>query len=426
MMLLTMSRMVVGQALPAAEASPISTGFSLPTTLGTLQYAISASQSLTWGYYGNQGVAASTNVTGDIAYLSVSKRDPFSMVFSGGRSFSESGQLSANFLNLGLSQVLNVGRWNMVLADGVSYLPGTPTTGLSGVPGVGDLGVNPVQIGPDTPQGALTVFSNRVDNTATVSIQRQLTGKTTANVSGSYILARFINNNGSTSNNGLDSDMVVGGGGFNHQLNVRTGFGGNYSYSRYSFLGSGSGLGPATPNFTSQTVSAQFSHQFTRKWSMTAAAGPEWISIQSAGRTQQLSVYADVSTGYTGHFVHAAASFVRDTNSGFGVSGGALSDGVSASAGRIFAVVWDVSGTAAYTRTSTLPGAGIAPFSLNTAVAGVQVSRAIMRNLSGYASFTVEKQANGGFSALDIFSGLAKVAGFGLTYSPTSKRIGRP
>ena len=106
---------VFAQALPAAEASPISTGFALPTTLGSLQYAVSASQSLIWGYYGNSGVGAATNLTGDIAYLSDSKKDPFSLVFSGGHSFSESGQGSYNFLNLGFSQVANVGRWNFVL-----------------------------------------------------------------------------------------------------------------------------------------------------------------------------------------------------------------------------------------------------------------------------------------------------------------------
>jgi hypothetical protein len=424
-MLIAMSRAAAGQALPAAEASPVSTGFSLPTTLGTLQYAISASQSLTWGYYGNQGAAGYGSVTGDLAYLSASKREPFSMVLSGGHSWSESGQPSANFVNFGLSQVLNLGRWNMVLADAVSYLPETPTTGLSGIAGVGDLGVNPVQIGPDSPQGVLTAFSNRVDNTATLSIQRQLTGKTSANVSGSYILSRFVNNgNPNASNAGLDSNLAVGGGGFNHQIDARTGFGANYSYERYSY--SGSELGVVTPSYTSQTVSAQFTHQFTRKWSMSAAAGPEWVTIKSTGQTGQLSAYADVSTGYVGHFYHAAASFVRSTSSGYGIAGGAISDGVTASVGRVFAVVWNFAGTAAYTRSSELPAPGVIPFSVNTTVASAQISRAIMRNLSGYTSFTIEKQANTGLATVDVFTGAAKVVGFGLTYSPSSKRVGRP
>ena len=86
-----------GQALPAAEASPISTGFALPLTAGTLQYGVSASESLYWGYYNTPGTVAATNVSGDLAYISASKRDPFSMVFSGGRSTSTSNQPSYTF-----------------------------------------------------------------------------------------------------------------------------------------------------------------------------------------------------------------------------------------------------------------------------------------------------------------------------------------
>jgi hypothetical protein len=58
-----------GQALPAAEAAPISTGFSLPRTAGTLNWGVSASEALTWGYYGNQGAAAATNLTGNLGFI---------------------------------------------------------------------------------------------------------------------------------------------------------------------------------------------------------------------------------------------------------------------------------------------------------------------------------------------------------------------
>src|SRR5665213_1982800 len=122
-----------GQALPAAEASPISTGFGIPRVAGTLQWAVTGSETLSWGYYANSGAAAATNLSGDMAYLSNSKQDPFSMVFAAGRSWSTSGEPSYTFLSLGLSQVINVGRWNFVLSDSVSYLPGTPIFGLSGV-----------------------------------------------------------------------------------------------------------------------------------------------------------------------------------------------------------------------------------------------------------------------------------------------------
>ena len=94
-----------GRALPAAEASPISTGFGLPRVAGSLQWAVTASEALSWGYYANGSTAASTNLSGDVAYLSNSKRNPFSMVFAGGRSWGTAGEPSYVFLSLGLSQV---------------------------------------------------------------------------------------------------------------------------------------------------------------------------------------------------------------------------------------------------------------------------------------------------------------------------------
>src|ERR1039457_2408601 len=65
-LLITVAPAAFGQALPAAQASPISTGFELPMTAGTLQYAVSASESLSWGYYGTSGTATATNLTGDL------------------------------------------------------------------------------------------------------------------------------------------------------------------------------------------------------------------------------------------------------------------------------------------------------------------------------------------------------------------------
>ena len=296
----------IGQALPAAEAAPISTGFSLPRTAGTLNYAVSASESILWGYSGRAGTTSSTNLTGDLAYLSNGKRYPFSAVFSGGRSWGTSGGPSYSFLNLGMSQVLNAGRWNIVLSDSVSYLPGTPSVGLSGVAGVGDLGVTPnpgpIQVGIDTGQGVLTNYSTRVGNTATGTLQRQITGKTSIDGTGSYSILRFLDNTGSTVNSGLDSSAVTGGGGISHQLNARNTFGANYAYSSYNY--SGDTFGIPAPGFTSQTASLQYSHKFSRKLEITLNGGPNWSSENLSGSSQSLSLYVNA----TGHVYRAVLS----------------------------------------------------------------------------------------------------------------------
>lgn len=420
-------RIAFTQALPAAEAAPISTGFALPTTLGSLQYALSASQSLNWGYYGNSGVWAMTNLSGDLAYLSNSKRHPFSTVLSGGRSFSESGQASYSFASVGVSQVASFGRWSIVLSDSVSYLPGTPVGGLSGVPGVGDLGITPVQVGTDTGQGVLTNYSSRISNLAAVTLSRQLTGKTSLNASGTDSISKFINTNlnsgNASSGAGLDSDSASGGGGINHQLNARTSFGGNYSYSSSQYPGNS--LGVATPSFSSQTVSGFVSHQFSRKLSGNMSAGPEWSKVSVGGAPLSVSLFVSASGGYSAKNYSTSLAFTRSTNSGFGVTGGALSNAVNFAVSKTFAVVWRTSASAAYTRTSNLPVPNVPLYSSNTYVTAIQISRAIARSLSCYASYTLQDQAYSAQSAVDVYSGLSQSASFGITYSPSALHLGR-
>jgi hypothetical protein len=421
------------QALPAASASPISTGFSLPSTSGTLQYALSASQSLSSNYLGNSGVASFTNLTGDLAFIASSSLDPFSAVFTGGRSWSDSGQPSYNYLNLSLSQAVNTHRWVFTLSDAVNYMPQTASTGLSGIPGAGDLGVAPVPTGV-TPaptsanpgQGVLSGFSTRVANTSSLSLQRQITGKTSLNASGSYVLTRFLNNSGSStvpSSAGLDSDGDSASAGLSHRIDARNSLAGNFAYARNTYSGTSSAI--RQPGFSSQTASLQFAHLFTRKLSTSLAAGPQWTSIDSPGLTPALSLFANLSANYTGEFSHASVAYSRSTNSGFGVVGGAISNSVTFSAGRVCDRVWLVALTAAYTQTSDLPSAVTLPFTFHTTVAGVQVSRALTRTLSAYASYTLQKQSTQGTAAaVDLFSGLANVAGFGLTFSPSAVRLG--
>ncbi len=431
------------QAVPAAaEVSPVSTGFALPSVAGSLQYAVSASESISSNSYGTPGVVPSTILNGDIAFITSNHRDPFSMVFSGGHSWATSYQPSFTFLNLALSQAANIGRWMLLLSDSVSYMPGTPSTGLSGIPGVGDLGatpapaganpaptgINPLPVAASPGQGVLTGFSTQVDNTGSLSLERQLTGKTSLLASGSYSLMRFLGDTGGTSASispGLDSDGDAASLGLNHRIDARAALGGNYAYSRNTY--SGYNFGVPTPAFSTQTASLLYTYQFTRKLAISLSAGPQWIGIATPGNTPSLSLFANLSATYTGKFSNASLLYTRGANSGFGVVDGSISSSVTFSAARTFDRVWLCAVSAAYTQTTGLPSAISLPFSFHTTVAAAQVTRALTRSLSAFTSYTVQNQSNqGAQAAVDLFSGLTQVAGFGLTYSPTAVRIGHP
>jgi hypothetical protein len=412
-----MATAALAQALPAAEVTPISTGFALPRAAGSLQYAVSAAESLSWGYYGNSGVASGTLLTGDLAYLSGAKKDTFSLVFSGGHSWTTSVEPAYTFINLALSQVIDAGRWSFVVADSVNYLPETPATGLSGIPGAGDLGVAPVQIGVDTGQGVLTDYSTRVDNSSTAGLSRDITAKTSINGSATYTILRFVDD---PMGIGLDSDQKAGSAGLTHRTSLRNTWGANYSYSKFTYSG-------GFPGFTSQTATGLYTHQFTRKIGVSASAGPQWTEVASSSSAQSLTAFVDVSATYTGEFSSAAVFYTRGSNSGYGVTVGSLSDSVVATARKTFNRVWFGAATMAYTQTASLPGANITPYSFHTKVGGVQVTRAIYRSLSAYASYTVEDQSHQNAQSIgNVFDGFAQVVAFGITYSPTTIHLGHP
>jgi len=415
---------VRAQALPAAEASPISTGFSLPHAAGSLNYAVSASESIASNRFGNSGTTAYTNLSGDFAFISDSQRDPFSMVFSGGRSWTTSNQSSYSFLNLAMSQVINLKRWNFILADSVSYMPGTASTGLSGVAGVGDLGAGTASTGNDTGQGVLTGYSTRVTNSSSLSIQRQITGKTSIYAAGSYSITRFLSDSASNGDNpGLDNNGETASLGLSHRIDARNTVGMGYAYTSSTYTGNSYGV--PEPGFSSQTALGQLTHQFTRKLGISASAGPEWATLDHANSSISTSLSADLSATYTGQFSYSALSYRRSTNGGFGVVGGSLSDSVDFTAGRTFIRVWRCSATAAYTRTENLPTSISLPFTFHTEVAGGQVSRALGRNFSTYVSYTLEHQSEQGTAAtIDLFNGLTQVVGFGLTYAPSAVHLG--
>ena len=162
----------IAQAIPAATASSVSTGFTVPSLAGTLQYAVSASQSLATNYLGNAGVTSSTNLSGDLAFITNSALYPFNTVFSGGRSWSSSGQSSYEFFNLSMTQGIHAQRCTFNLSDSVNYLPGNRNhrplrrarSGRSG--GQSCAAGHNLRRRRTTRPGVLTGFSSRAPTTA--------------------------------------------------------------------------------------------------------------------------------------------------------------------------------------------------------------------------------------------------------------------
>src|SRR5258708_21520634 len=221
---LLLTSIAEGQALPTAITPVSSVGGSpiVPNLDGELHYALSASQIVQLGYYGSSQVTPSTALSGDVAYTAKSTMRPFSVIFAGGLILpNQQGQDFSSFWNIAASQGYITRHSVFNVSDSFSFLPQSPTTGLSGIPGVGDLGAVPVQGPVEGPAGGiLSVAGNRYVNSLTGNVERQISHDTSISGSGSWSVLNFLDKNASAS--GLNSTQISGMVAVNQRLDARS------------------------------------------------------------------------------------------------------------------------------------------------------------------------------------------------------------
>ncbi len=405
-----------GQAVAAAAAPAQApyTGFELPNVPGTLTYSLSASEIFTFGYNASDTNVASTNFSGNLGYLSGSALHPFSAVYSGGYLVPTSGQPNQVFQSLALSQVLSFGKNTFILSDDVSYLPEAATSGLSGIPGLGDANLPPISITAYANQDIFSNYSRRVSNTVSGTAQRALTGSTSLSASGSQSIIRLLDvpGNGTT-----DVNAYSATGGVQHRLNARSSFGVDYSYSEFSYTGFGL-------SSVSQGVNGSFSRQLTRQASFSISAGPQRTSTNDPAliptRTR-LSLGASLQ--YAGRQTTETFSYSRAAGTGSGLVAGSETDSVRFGISRQFGRIANVAAQVGYLKSESLiPGA------LDTSgiIAGLQANRSITEHLSGFASYTLERQTTQGNSIPSLaLNGVVQTLGFGITYAPAALHLNR-
>jgi hypothetical protein len=408
--LLPLSVLAHGQNIPAVTtASPLQ-GFSLPDTAGSLTYGITGSESARIGYY-NDGTIWNSTISGDLGYLSRSTDHPFRVVYSGGLYYSTGGEPSNFFQNLLLSQTFNIGRWNYTVSDGVRYLPESPSVGLSGVPGVGDVGV---PTPPDPDDDILSNFGARLSNSTSGTVGRQLTGSTDIHGSGNYTIQRFIGGTG-----GLDLNSESGSGGVTHRIDALNSLQSNYAYSQSSY--------PSQQfSFTTQTLTAGYTRQMSRQLTVSASAGPQRTSSSNSALPKGLGVSVDASLIYTSENSATSLTFARGVRTGSGVVEGGVTDTTHFIYSRTVGRSASVSATASYAQQDSTPALTVVPFSTRTVLGSLQGSRAVGRYLSGYISYTLLDQSlHGSATASNGFSGISQIVAIGITYSPRPIHFGQ-
>jgi hypothetical protein len=445
-LLLMASSISHGQALPTASPStaPSNSLLNLSPLDGVLHYALSASEVVQYGYYGAGEVSNSSVLSGDVAYTSTSTKRPFSMLFAGGVSIgNQGGQGTTSFWNVAASQGYVTRKWVFNISDSFSFLPQSPTTGVSGIPGVGDLGAIPVPGPVEGPAGGvLSGAGNRIGNSVAGSAERQLDHATSISGAGSWSILHFLDNPnvgnpnlgntflGGRNLGNLDNSEVSATVALNRRIDKRSSASLNAVYSTYTYSGPGSGF--YTPDIETRGINLSYQRLLSRTLSVSVSAGPQWVnSSNSLLIPPALNVAATASLSYSRRLTNATVSYTRGANGGSGVLPGATSDSVGASVGHSYGRDWVASATVAYTHTSGLTQlAGIPGAPANeiydTVFGGIQVTRRISTRFSGYISYGAQNQSSNFFlPGQNALNGTSQNFGIGITFTPRSTRLGQ-
>jgi hypothetical protein len=404
-----------GQDIPAVTAAPTYQGFQLPTELGSFHYALTFAERLRTGYYGAGDDIWATDISGEAGYLSRSEKNPFSMTYSGGYLHNSGGERSSIFQSLMFSQAFTTRLFNTSISDSVSYLPEAASGGLSGIPGVGDVGVTAPPVGGDTGQDILSRDSQRVSNTASLSVQRQLTGSTSLQGGGSYFIQRFLTD----ASNALNTQDISGQAGLNHRIDALRSVQGNYSYSHFSYEGQNF-------RFVTQGITVGYTEQINRKLSVHAEAGPQIVSSGSSPQsTASVNISVNAGLTYATQHYDYSLAYVRGARAGSGVIPGAFTDVISGTAGRRLGEYMHVSASGDYSHNSSIANLTAQKFDVQTMVGNLQISRTISQNLNLFVSYGLQHQGASNLAVnTNAFTGTSQNVGFGITYSPRQLHLG--
>ncbi len=307
--------------------------------------------------------------------------------------------------------------WNFVVDDAFSYLPESPTTGLSGIPGVGDIGVTPVQIGDQPSQSILTNYATRISNGLNGGATRKINTSWSANGSASWQILHFFGDAG------INSSIETGTVGSTYHINARSSASANvtYTYTNDTYLG-------VSYPFVAESINLEYQRQISRFLTVSVSGGPQ--KTYGSGNTDllipsQITGVGSATLTYSRRTTSAVVGFTRATNSGSGVVLGALTNSIFGSVREQFSRNWQGALTASYSQSTSLANVVGVDQNYHSTYGGGQVSRRLGRAFSAYFSYTAVTQSEGNAGyPLSAFSGLSQTFSVGVTYSPLAQHFG--
>ncbi len=387
--------------VPSSVTGPKALPFS-----GKVDYHLHFSQNAEFGSSFGDWQTSTASATAE--YMNTSRRLPFTLQYGGGYTWTLTGPdySTGLFQHLYLSQEFSWGRWNALASDDASYRPQAPTTGFSGIPGIGET-IGVTSPAPPSGQSILTLHTHVVDNTAAGNIARTIGGVNTFSVGGSSYLLRYPDGNG------IDTNSYTGNAALTHRLNARDALSGKYVFSQFSYP-------DANFRFDTHTGLLEFTRSWNRKLSTDLSAGPEWTSASGATLPSALRPSVAASLTYQFRPVSAFLSYHRATSGGGGYLIGAKTDTASVTLSRDFGRSLSFGLNGSYMRTAGLQNSGIT----SSKYGGVQIARKIGPQISFFANYTAIDQSTSSALPINTLHGLMQMASVGISYGSREVHVG--
>ncbi len=398
-------------AVSGAQAVPAGSLTSVPIT-GELQYVVNYSQMATFA--GSLGNWQMSTLSGFATYANGKDRFPFSMQYGGGYNWIIAGPSygAGLFQNLLLSQGVVWRKWNLTASDNVSYLPQAPTTGFTGIPGIGEP-IGAPSPAPPSGQSILTLNTVVINNMTQAQLARTLNHAITVSGGGSYTILRYPDGNG------FDMNMTAANAGPTWRLNARNSVMGTYMYSQFSYP-------QYSFSLTTNSGTLGLQRVWNRRITTNISAGPQWLSSSAgAGVPSSVGVQANASVNYQFHLNSASLVYSHGISGGGGYLVGGELDTVLMTLSHQFGRKLTVGANGSYMRTASL---GNSPIGGNFGVidaefAGVQATRKLGRYLNVFANYTAITQSTSSTLPSNLVSQLMQTVSFGIGYSPRSKHL---
>jgi len=362
-------------------------------------------------YDSNPGYAATTSgsqsdgvttLAGGLSLQWIKRASTLSLDYTaGGLLYNTGTQTNSVTQQLGVTDHLTLGRWNLVLAENFSYLPNTQF----GLGGLGVLGGGTA--GGLTSTGGSTSFNpnfqtnstigtlNTYQLTSTSGVQAQylISPRSSLTVAGSVGLLHYFDD----TNQMFDSRDVIARVGYDWSVSARDTF--NVSYIA-SVLSYPSGL----QGFYSQYIQAGYRRILTGRLNLSVSAGPVISHFDPApgqttvpGGSNAVNWSVSAALAYALRNGSITASYNRGVSGGSGLLLGSVTDQLNGTLSHTFARVWNVTFSGGYSRNSsfeqTAPEMNASAV-FNYWTGGVAVSRPIGRHSRLQFFYTAQKQTS--------------------------------